>query len=49
LSSLSIKDCKFKNNFTIHNGGNIYIYDSYSFDAENIESFNTTAIQKVLL
>jgi len=46
-SNFYIEDCKFNDNFSIYDGGIFYVLDSYSFIAQNIEAYNSTALEKV--
>ncbi|KAG4094051.1 hypothetical protein H8356DRAFT_1401743 [Neocallimastix lanati (nom. inval.)] len=45
-SNFYIEDCKFNDNFSIYDGGIFYVLDSYSFIAQNIEAYNSTALEK---
>ncbi|ORY70823.1 hypothetical protein LY90DRAFT_667261 [Neocallimastix californiae] len=44
-SNFYIEDCKFNDNFSIYDGGIFYVLDSYSFIAQNIEAYNSTAVE----
>eukprot|EP00833_Pecoramyces_ruminatium_P000633 jgi/Orpsp1_1/1174665/evm.model.c7180000050902.1 len=45
-SSISIKNCIFNDNFSLNNGGVFYIYNSYDFNSDKIDVYNSTAIEK---
>jgi len=46
-SDVHVSDCFFKDNFSLINGGIFNIINANEFIANNIESYNTTAIEKV--
>jgi len=45
-SNITIKNCEFNDNFSIYNGGVLYIYESYNFEAQDIKVNNATAVEK---
>eukprot|EP00833_Pecoramyces_ruminatium_P010917 jgi/Orpsp1_1/1184949/evm.model.c7180000091695.1 len=45
-SDVVVKDCIYKDNFSYQNGGIFYVYESYSFNAQNITAYNTTVAEK---
>ncbi|ORX75340.1 hypothetical protein BCR32DRAFT_285275 [Anaeromyces robustus] len=45
-SYISVNECTFQDNYTPHNGGVFYIFNCYSFEANNIEVYNAKAINK---
>jgi len=46
-SNFYIEDCKFNDNFSLYDGGIFHVVDSYLFKAQNIEAYNSTALEKV--
>lgn len=46
-SDLFVENCEFNDNFSFENGAIFYVYNSKSFEAQNIKAHNTTALEKV--
>ncbi|ORX51868.1 hypothetical protein BCR32DRAFT_273587 [Anaeromyces robustus] len=44
-SNINIDNCKFKDNFSLYDGGVFYIYNALSFNLQNIEAYNSTALE----
>ncbi|ORX49720.1 hypothetical protein BCR36DRAFT_353422 [Piromyces finnis] len=45
-SDLYVESCEFSDNFSVENGAIFYVYNSKSFETQNIIAQNTTALEK---